>query len=326
MLVLRKSRKLVGRLAAYAYAAAFTWAMLAASGFSQELTRALPEGAFIRPANGVKHPDIELAWENYRKAVDEATNALLAELDEQRLSVRQDGDLPSAELLKGLAEGLRDAGAIPETMVESKNKPLSSWQEAVNTGIRSATAGYTQAQNKLRKAYADVADALIKDVSIDESVPRAVLDEWKTLPRRQGRPRVVKTDPASPDIVLKASEYKRSTPNLASRESKRWDGLTIPAESILEWEMEMPEAGEYFLHIQYASDEFRPCYVGLNNNLVARDALRGKTGGFFRKNVRWETIGPLKFRAGKNTIAIRPHSHGPHFSQLVVSKNEDKPN
>lgn len=325
MSALPKSRKLARRIAAHAYAAAFTWAMLAASGFSQELATVLPEGALIRPASGVKHPDIEVAWDAYRKAIDAATNALLAELDQQRLTARQEGDLSSAELLKGLADGLRDAGAIPETMVESKNKPLSQGQVAVNKSIRSATAGYTQAQNKLRKAYADVADALVKDVSIDESVPRAVLDEWKTLPRRQGRPRVVSAGSTETDIVVKASDYKRSTPNLASRESKRWDGLTIPAESILEWEMETPEAGDYFLHIQYASDEFRPCYVGLNNNLVARDALRGKTGGFFRKNVRWETIGPLKFRAGKNTIAIRPHSHGPHLSQLVVSKNEDKP-
>jgi hypothetical protein len=262
-----------------------------------------PAGTVSRPKDGVQHPDLDKAWAGYDAVIAKVNDSIKAAIAEQFDAATAKGDLDAAEKWQAALERFEKAGEVP---VEPETKAT----------VSTAVTEYKQAKEELGKSYDAVVTVLTKEKNISEA--KAVRDEKAS---QFVSSHVLPTQAA---IVLEARSYKRATPNVADREADRWDGLAVPAEASIEWEAIVPELGEYYLHVHYASGEERPCVIRLNGKEVARNALGGRTGGFMRSNLQWQTIGPLRFNKS-NVLEIDPDRHGPHFDRFVISKTADRP-
>jgi hypothetical protein len=260
-------------------------------------------GTVTRPKDGVQHPDLDKAWAEYDAVVAKAAEGIKAALSKHFDAAAEKGDLDAAEKWQTALEKFEKAGEVP---AETDTK----------SAVTSAVADYKRAKDELAKAYEAVVKALTMEKKITEA--KAARDEKASL--------LVDSSgiPTQTTIVLEGRDYKRATPNVADREADRWDGLAVPAEASLDWEAVVPEPGEYYLHIHFASGEQRPCVIRVNGKIVATNVLGARTGGFMRSNLQWQTIGPLRFTK-VNVLQIDPDRHGPHFDRLVISKAADTP-
>ncbi len=87
----------------------------------------------------------------------------------------------------------------------------------------------------------------------------------------------------------------------------------------IEWEINVPTAGDYQVDFRYASGESRPCKLSLNGVAMRSDATNLITGGFFALNQKWDKQGTFAFKAGKNVLKIENNVFIPHFDKLAVT-------
>ena len=258
-------------------------------------------GTVARPEGGEQHPDLDKAWREYDETVAKAVAGIKAVIVEQFKNATKKGELEAAEKWQAALAGFENAGELPSG---------SEAKQAVTTAL----AEYKKAKEKLSKAYESVRIALTMEEKVIEA--RRVADEWQSL---GGHSRL---------IVIEAKDYVSDSNAVKGeeviRQSPKWDNLTIPASSTLQWNFETPAAGSYFIHVSYASGQPRPCDVAVNGKIVARGVLAQKTGGFMKSNLRWETIGPFQCQL-RNAVSIDPVVHSPHLSRIVISQHKDPP-
>ena len=80
-----------------------------------------------------------------------------------------------------------------------------------------------------------------------------------------------------------------------------------------------------YLHFLYASGQRRGCRLTVNSEVHPTEVLAETTGGFLPAHLEWETLGPLDFRRGKNTIRVDAPGYMPHFKGLYISPNKPPP-
>ena len=128
------------------------------------------------------------------------------------------------------------------------------------------------------------------------------------------------------DVVVPARNHavKRGNVNSVDR---GWDGLVVvnSAGGMQQWDIELKGAGKYFLHFEYASGDPRPVNLFINDKQQEGQYLKRATGGFFARNLSWDTIGPFEFQQGKNTIRIEAAGDSPHLAGFVVSDGKSVP-
>ncbi len=283
------------------------------------------QGAVARPRDGVQHPDLDKAWAEYDEQIETAAKAIEQAIEKQLNAAAASGDLDAALKWKRAGEQFQKDGQIPEvldgSMPQGRPKPRPTKPE---TSPQSLVA---EAQARLAKTYEAVEKQLVKSLDLDRA--KQVRSERDCFLAAGDKPA------SAPRMVLiEANTYKASSPNAAPqrdgtgitiRQSPRWDNLTIPADSTLLWGVAVPQHGDFFVHVLYASGEARPCDVSINGEVVARNVLGRNTGGFMRRHLRWETLGPVNI--GPNgELAIDPQMQGPHLSRIVISPDRAAPN
>ncbi len=263
------------------------------------------QGTVVRPKDGVQHPDLDKAWVEYEAAVGKAAESVKAAISRQFDAAAAKENLDQAEKWQAILEQFEKAGEFPDS-ADTK------------AAVSAAVAVYTKAHEQLAKTYDATVKALTREKNIVEA--KAVRAEWVDV---VGNSDI--TVPGKVTIEIAARDFRDSRPaNKATREAARWDGLTIPADDTLTWEVGLPKVGQYFIHIQYASDEIRPCDLVVNGTVVVRGALGERTGGFMGRNLKWATFGPVRLPQ-QNLVAIDPQSHGPHYRRIVISESKDAP-
>ena len=281
-----------------------------ATAAEAELTDAGPKppaGTVARPKDGVQHPDLDKAWADYDAAVLKVTELIKAAISKQFDAAATKGDLDAAEKWQVIGKKFEADGELPS-------------EEETKATVSAAVVEYKQAREKLTKAYEDV----VKALTIEKRIADA----------RAARAELPGDGPEKPlMVVIEAKNYKAASPNaapqrdgtgVAIREAARWDNLTIPADSTLLWDVALPQQGNFFVHVLYASGEARPCDVVINGKSVARNVLGGNTGGFMRRHLKWETLGPVAFGLN-NQLSIDPQIQSPHLSRIVISSGRDSP-
>ena len=106
-----------------------------------------------------------------------------------------------------------------------------------------------------------------------------------------------------------------------------WDGLVVchGEGGMQEWAVEIASAGRWFVHFRYASGENRPVRLLVNGQRTNEPCLGRNTGGFFARDLQWETCGPFDLRRGRNTIRVEAEGNSPHLAGLVVSRSRKHP-
>ena len=106
-----------------------------------------------------------------------------------------------------------------------------------------------------------------------------------------------------------------------------WDGLVVVdgVGGMQQWDIDLKDARKYFLHFEYASGEPRPVNLFINDKQQEGEYLKRVTGGFFARNLHWDTYGPFDFLQGKNTIRIETMGASPHLAGFVVSDEKKVP-
>jgi len=282
------------------------------------------QGAVARPKDGVQHPDLDAAWAEYDTQIETAAQAIEQAIEKELNAAAAAGDLDAALKWKTAGEQFKKEGRIPQGMEGTKPQGRPK-PRPTNLGP-SPQSRVVEAQERLAAAYVAVEKGLVK--SLDLETATQVRSERESLAPAGGNPAS-----APVMVVIEAKTYKAASPNaapqrngfgVAAREGARWDNLTIPADSTLLWDVLLPRQGDFFVHVLYASEEARPCDVVINGKVVARNVLAGKTGGFMRRDLRWETFGPVNI-GPRSELAIDPQTHGPHLSRIVISSDGETP-
>jgi hypothetical protein len=185
-----------------------------------------PVGTMARPKDGVRHPVLDKAWDNYDTAVGKVADEIRAAIRKQFDAVAAKGDLDAAIKWQSVLEKFNDAGEIPAG---------SEAKGAVNDAV----AAYKKAREDVTKAYEDVVKALTMEKRLVEA--RAVRNESKVLTIEEVRDARLSTSPPE----------KRETPAVAVREltlkihlTSDWGSVVChPASSVKIIEQEVVRGG-----------------------------------------------------------------------------------
>ncbi len=74
---------------------------------------------------------------------------------------------------------------------------------------------------------------------------------------------------------------------------KEWDGLVVchGRNGWQQWSVPIKAAGNYYIHVEYASGEKRPVRLFIDDQRQSGLYLGRDTGGFYANDLQWETHG-----------------------------------
>ena len=133
------------------------------------------------------------------------------------------------------------------------------------------------------------------------------------------------TSLAAESHAIPARSHAAKSDNVVPIE-RRWDGLVVchGRNGMQQWDVKIRKPGAYHIHFEYASGQVRPVRLFINDEQQKGSFLARDTGGFFARDLRWDTYGPFELRKGKNTIRITTGGHMPHLAGLVVSETRKR--
>ncbi len=106
-----------------------------------------------------------------------------------------------------------------------------------------------------------------------------------------------------------------------------WDGLVVchGNNGMQQWDFTVKAGGEYYVHFRYASGQARAVDLFINDARQKGRFLARNTGGFFARELQWDTYGPFKLGEGKNSLRINARGNSPHLAGLVISDRPKRP-
>jgi len=131
-----------------------------------EATPARPAGTLVRPAGGVQHPDLDMAWAEYDGAVAKAAEGLRTAITKQFDRARGEGELELAEKWQAIGSAFEKDGVLPK-------------EKEIDKDVKAAAAAFARASESLKKAYEQAKKTLTIDGKLPEA--RAAWDEWTGL-------------------------------------------------------------------------------------------------------------------------------------------------
>jgi cytochrome c553 len=129
-------------------------------------------------------------------------------------------------------------------------------------------------------------------------------------------------------VVIEAEDFSRGNIRAESDNLGRGIGVVrtlMQYPDHIEYDIEVPEAGEYQLELRYAALESRPTELHLNGNLEEMAAAAEATGNWRPEGQRWFTQGRYPFRAGKNVLAFHRDGPVPLFDKILIGRPSDTP-
>jgi hypothetical protein len=126
-------------------------------------------------------------------------------------------------------------------------------------------------------------------------------------------------------VTVPARELAARSRNVVPADAN-WNRLVVTHgnHGMQEWSVSLEKGGSHFVHFQYASGQRRPVRLEINGEVQRGKFLGRQTGGFFAKDLAWETLGPFELAAGENRIRITANECMPHLAGLIVSDSRDK--
>lgn len=93
----------------------------------------------------------------------------------------------------------------------------------------------------------------------------------------------------------------------------------------IEYEFELPAAGEYQVELRYAAKESRPTELIINGNVVEMEAAAEVTGDWRPAAQRWFVQGVYAFREGRNVLTFHRDGPVPLLDKLLIGRPGARP-
>lgn len=121
-----------------------------------EQTTRRPHARLTRAEDGVQHPDLDAAWEEYEAAIAKVAERIQAAISKQFDAATAKGDLDAAEKWQATLEMYVNSGELPD-------------ERTLTTIMNSAIADYKKAKDELTKAY----EGVVKTLTIEKNIAEA---------------------------------------------------------------------------------------------------------------------------------------------------------
>ncbi len=156
------------------------------------------------------------------------------------------------------------------------------------------------------------------------------IDELKARRDAAGEAKPVKATLAAGEkfLLIEAEDFTRGNVRVESDQLGRGIGVVrtrMEYPDHIEYEFELPEAGEYQLELRYAAKEARPTELSINGNLEKMEATVEVTGDWAPAAQRWFVEGVFKFKAGRNLLVFHRDGPVPLFDKLVIGRPSAEP-
>lgn len=197
------------------------------------------------------------------------------------------------------------AGIFTSTRMMNVSKRVATWTERP-FGEQSRTQ--REALETKLAALRSERDAVVKSPTVEKS--RLVLAA------------------DAPFLLIEAEQFARG--NVRVERDQLGLGIGVVRTRMeypdhIEYEFELPRAGEYQLEMRYAAKESRPTQLIINGNLEEMDAAAEVTGDWTPKAQRWFVQGCYPFQMGKNLLTFHRDGPVPLFDKLLIGNPSDKP-
>ncbi|MHC5058480.1 MAG: HzsA-related protein [Planctomycetota bacterium] len=133
---------------------------------------------------------------------------------------------------------------------------------------------------------------------------------------------VASRDALAVDITILAKDHSARSPHVVPVDDG-YGGLVVCHSTVgmQQWNVEVRLAGNYYIHVCYASGQSRPVQITINGQRQNGDYLGRSTGGWRPEHLGWATLGPFALARGANTIRMDAPGSMPHLAGLVISPN-----
>lgn len=126
-----------------------------------------------------------------------------------------------------------------------------------------------------------------------------------------------------PFLLVEAEDFTRGNVRVETDSLGRGIGVVrtlMEYPDHIEYEIDLPEAGDYRLEIRYAALEARPTELSINGNLVEMSAADRTTGDWKPSGQRWFVQGVYAFKSGRNVVEFRRDGAVPLFDKILIGK------
>ena len=126
---------------------------------------------------------------------------------------------------------------------------------------------------------------------------------------------------ASKPIQIRAADFQRSK-NIGVGISPYGAGVILNnafhwnPENLVEYDFEVARPGRYDLQIEYAALESRPVTISLNGEVVKRNGLEARTGGWETPSQIWRSQIRVILKRGSNTLRLFREGYFPHVRNI----------
>ena len=122
-------------------------------------------------------------------------------------------------------------------------------------------------------------------------------------------------------VSVASKDFISGTPNTVGA-NPQFSNLTVSSQTPtgrVEWKVNLPHAGKYYLHARLTSTQRRPCTLSVNGVNQSAPILGENTGSWQSNTLRWFVYGPYEFKEGENRFAIAFTNGHPHLEQFGFS-------
>jgi hypothetical protein len=144
-----------------------------------------------------------------------------------------------------------------------------------------------------------------------------------------GKPRVLKVvgsgllePPAAGTTVLEVASVNYSRGDLG-----KFDGFISDNKGGLnfaEYDVELPEAGEYLVLLKYAALKARVASMKLNGKVINSGIMTQTTGSWNPNTARWFNEGLVKFARGKSVLRLEKTGVFSHLTTIRIARPAPK--
>ena len=161
-----------------------------------------------------------------------------------------------------------------------------------------------------------------------EALAKRIAD-LKTQRDAAGSGRPVPALPAGGKFLLiEAEDFTRGNVRVDDDQLGRGIGVVrtrMEYPDRIEYEFDLPEAGQYQLELRYAAKESRPTELSINGNIEETNAAAEVTGDWIAAAQRWFVQGSYKFRDGRNKLVLQREGPVPLFDKLLIGRPSAEP-
>ena len=190
-----------------------------------------------------------------------------------------------------VARVLEQPAAHPDVLAER-----AAWEE----DLRTAEAAADQARRQI--------DAELQDQWLAK-LPSAI-EAITAVPNSQ-----ISREAEAFDRSNLNQDFEHWGPGIGVIHTTRPDELQF-----VEWDIEVPSAGDWTLAIRYASAESRPTKLMINGTEKVKHALQEATGSFYPNTQRWVDVYTGNFTAGPVTIRMERQVSFPHIDRIALKR------